>query len=299
MSELSSLTLTSGTLHNHFLCVFKQLLQVTKVSPRFDRLSYVCWYVIIFQVIGFVTRTLSFPAIFDIQPFLRLVSLPIYDNYILISPTILLTSITVICLILTTLVLVISLVNCSHRLTTVTLILLSLIAKVVLEVLFFPIISYLFSFLPCQPPSPSSLSFTQDSVDSSCSNASGIIQRVLILLLIAFFLFIRYVWTLTTSDNPFSKRIFSSSHTRAQSKFLIVQVVIISFFFLAHHRYWEFRVIYLLGSLYVSYVYFKCLPFYKSHVNIKVMIGFGLWVGTAVAFWSLVYQSVLFNWSIW
>ncbi|KAL0236569.1 hypothetical protein GEMRC1_003151 [Eukaryota sp. GEM-RC1] len=253
---------------------------------------------------GFVTRNVNFPTIIDLQPLFKTLSLPFYDDFLPINRYVLLTLASVFTIGILTLILLLSFTTPSHRASLTLTRTLKIICEAFLGLLFLPMLSLLMSFLPCSVPVDSELSFSPRVPISSCSDFSGIVLRAFVLTIALILIILNYMWISTNDDNPFSKRLFSCSHPRAHQQLLFSQILFLTLFFLFHHRYWEFRIIYIACSLYLSFFFYRTLPFYRQHVNIKVMVGFGCWTGTSIAFfiYSIVAQyttpHVAFNASV-
>ncbi|KAL0221234.1 hypothetical protein RCL1_001088 [Eukaryota sp. TZLM3-RCL] len=304
MSETSGISLgaVNSSQTNRVNSLIKCMIQLSKALPRQNVITSVLFLVSILQLL-FVSRHLAFTSLFDVSPILNLLTLPFHDvDFLPVSPTLLLMLIAAPVLLVGGLVVLMTLATSIHSGLLVKFT--RCLGELLTTILFIPFLSFFLSFLPCSVTSFGEPSFTPSLTSSFCSSGAGILIRIAAFILSIILILLAFFWLCMLDDNHLSKRVFACSHTRSHLRLLLTKVVILVSFFLFHHRYWVFRTIYLFGSLYVSFVFYKFMPFYRRDVNLKVVGLLGIWTGNAVAFYiySIVDQFIspgaIFNSSV-
>ncbi|KAL0215842.1 hypothetical protein P9112_008026 [Eukaryota sp. TZLM1-RC] len=304
ISSTVSIRGSHSNAHRLETLLFKFILDTQSLKSRYNILSIINWILPLLQIIGFTGRIVSFPSFLDIQPILNLTSLPFYDDFTSVKASFVLIGVSLLVLFTVSITALLAFTSFAAKTSLFVRFLYKPLHESLSGFLFFPCLAFLVSFLPCTVRSTSELSFTPNVFDIQCASLPSVALRAWCILVIGILLFLKYTHICTIDDYQFTKNIIAVSNSSTIMHYTLSQVLIVAFFFLFHHRYWEFRVLYLLCSVYISVLVYKHLPFVNPRVNVLALSGLGVWVGSALGFfiYSIVFQftepSIYFNVSL-
>ncbi|KAL0237855.1 hypothetical protein GEMRC1_012329 [Eukaryota sp. GEM-RC1] len=247
--------------------------------------SYVLLLVQFIQILGFVLRKTVFHEVFDLQPILQYVSLPVYSSWSGASGPALLLTLSVVILLLVALFSAVCYWNSTNSYSNAAVtIALRISLELVITILYIPLMSLFLSFIPCgRSFDPTGITF-EEGITGNCLSSISLFYRSVALLGSVMLFCLALAWIVFYDDSPVSKRSFARSHNRFCFWYLISFTYFLVIFFILHSRFWLFRVSYLLVPIFLSYKLFNYVPFYKRSANCLQMSMLGIWIGTAIGF---------------
>ncbi|KAL0211698.1 hypothetical protein RCL1_005324 [Eukaryota sp. TZLM3-RCL] len=284
MSESVVSTFRSGPSDkSHYAGV---LYKVYSSMGKFNFWSTLLVIVETMQLIAFVSGTVTFHPVFDIQPILRAVSLPFYDPTsslaaYRISALITISTMVVIGSIYLLVLFLFKSKNAGlpHWVYRITRVYFELLTSV----LYIPGMALILTGLNCSPSPIGNPEFIT-VLSSNCNTSKSFIILGISLILSGLFFLLALLFISCYDSSFTSKRVFARTHHQSHFIMLLVKTFCLGNLFLFHARFWLFRSVYLLGALLVTAAFYYRPPFLSLNSNLLVVGLLGMWSGNGVAF---------------